>query len=89
MYRLYKIFGSPMHGASTEKVNCAEKFPIEFETKENTMQLKFPQIGEILENSHINEFALSFIYEKGNIILRNSQAWRDYIKSLKAASYEK
>ena len=66
-----------------------EKFPIEFETKENTMQLKFPQIGEILENSHINEFALSFIYEKGNIILRNSQAWRDYIKSLKAASYEK
>ena len=88
-----EIFGKKLFSCiRVEMLNndeVLEKFPIEFETKENTMQLKFPQIGEILENSHINEFALSFIYEKGNIILRNSQAWRDYIKSLKAASYEK
>ena len=72
-----------------DKDEILGKFQIEFETRDSTMQLKFPQIGSILEDSHINEFALSFIYEKGNIILRNSQAWRDYVKFLKVVSYEK
>lgn len=89
-----EIFGNKLLNCkSVEMINdndeVLKNFRIEIRVKDCTIQLRFPQISTILENKQIYDYSLSFIYDNGNIILRNSQAWRDYIKSLKSTSYEK